>query len=234
MKKLVFLLFLTCSAFSQIPQLVKDINPRNRGINVYKPLGSVGATSYFTFFDFETGLELWKTDHTSNGTVKVKVISTLPIAPSKIINLNGIAIFKLETEAYGLEMWRSDGTEAGTYMIKDIRPGPLGSLPGNSNDWILFNNFIYFNGEDGVNGEELWRTDGTEAGTQMLVNLNGILTDSRPQGFVTHNGNLYFGALGKLWISDGTAVGTTEIATIGSSLSNSPAQLISCGNKVFF
>lgn len=83
---------------------------------------------------------------------------------------------------------------------------------------------LLFPGHSIDHGYELWVTDGTPAGTQMVLDIHpGTGTPfGSPfpifQGF-DHNGKGYFlandGTNGpQLWVSDGTAAGTQQFATI--------------------
>ena len=76
----------------------------------------------------------------------------------------------------------------------------------------------FFVGNDGVNGSELWKTDGTEQGTVMVKDINPE-GDSRPGQLTYNNGVLYFnaddGVHGReLWTSDGTENGTVIIKDV--------------------
>lgn len=79
--------------------------------------------------------------------------------------------------------------------------------------------FFYFAATDGglgSNGRELWRTDGTEAGTTLVKNIRPGAADSNPSGFVLAGNRIYFtaddGVHGReLWKTDGTAQGTTMV-----------------------
>src|SRR5688500_14416182 len=72
--------------------------------------------------------------------------------------------------------------------------------------------------DDGVNGRELWRTDGTSSGTMMIEDIAPGRDSSMPlQGLVNVNGIVYFAANNQisgteLWRSDGTAAGTHLVA----------------------
>src|SRR3954469_17935469 len=53
-------------------------------------------------------------------------------------------------------------------LIKDINPGPMGSYPG---EFTQVNGINYFYANDGVHGDELWRSDGTTAGTTLVKDV---------------------------------------------------------------
>ncbi len=59
----------------------------------------------------------------------------------------------------------------------------LSNLPSGSKPAVL-NGVAYFAGADPVNGVELWRTDGTPAGTSLVKDLDPGADSSSPNGFV--------------------------------------------------
>ena len=70
----------------------------------------------------------------------------------------------------------------------------------------------FFGATDGVNGFELWKSDGTAAGTTLVKDINPGPSESFPGNFVDFSGALFLtandGATGfELWRSDGTAGG---------------------------
>ena len=60
-------------------------------------------------------------------------------------------------------------------------------------------------------GYELWRTDGTAAGTYMVSDLVRGEAGSDPKGFTEFGGYAYFLAKDALWRTDGTSRGTTRV-----------------------
>ncbi|MBT4925470.1 MAG: hypothetical protein HON16_06945, partial [Euryarchaeota archaeon] len=76
----------------------------------------------------------------------------------------------------GCELWSSMGTLSSTSLLVDINPSG-DSTPGL---WIgmqeLITNekeLVFFDADDGVNGREMWVTDGTPSGTQRITSMNG-------------------------------------------------------------
>jgi len=235
---LVFLFSYT-SVLAQV-QLVKDINTAAT-ITGSWPYGfmDVNGTIFFSASDGSNGIELWKSDGTTNGTVLVKDIysGSNSSSPNNFLNVNGTLFFTATNAAYGIELWKSDGTAAGTVLIKDIYLGTSGSNPGTP---YVINGIIYFPANDGVNGVELWRSDGTAAGTYMVKDiypgsLNGVFNSMCVMGtelfFLANDGvNSY-----EFWKSDGTAIGTNMVKDINPGASGStPNNFMVMNGAIYF
>lgn len=212
---------------SEIPHLVKDVNPGSA--NAFPTSGSrlvnVNGTLYFTAFKSGNGWELWKSDGTAAGTVLVKdiVAGSGSSNPAHLTNVNGTLYFTAETAANGRELWKSNGTAAGTVLVKDIRPGTGYGFSSLLTDTLVnVNGTLFFTANNGVNGVELWKSNGTAAGTVMVKDLRpGALTSS-PTLLTNVNGTLFFvandGITGpELWKSNGTAAGTQLVKNINPS-----------------
>src|SRR5262249_45748464 len=83
------------------------------------------------------------------------------------------------------------------------------------------NGTLFFTATDGVHGPELWKSNGTAAGTILVKDINpgSNPTGPAPSSLTNVNGTLYFtddnGTAGYgLWRSDGTAAGTTLVKAI--------------------
>lgn len=77
-------------------------------------------------------------------------------------------------------LWRSDGTTAGTIKLLDFQSAQ-GSIQINSvsmkfvkSDFTLGNDLIFI--VDNPNGKEIWKTDGTVAGTVLVKNVGPEVT----------------------------------------------------------
>jgi ELWxxDGT repeat protein len=97
----------------------------------------------------------------------------------------------------------------GIQLLKDINPGSANSFPLS---FTIANNTLFFQASDGTNGAELWKTDGTAAGTVLIKDINPV-GDSNPNTITAAGNVLYFNAYEptthyELWKSDGTGAGT--------------------------
>lgn len=54
---------------------------------------------------------------------------------------------------------------------------------------------VYYSANDGASGFELWRTDGTEAGTVQVKDIYAGANSSYPADLTVFGGTLYFGAI---------------------------------------
>ncbi|GGF04885.1 ELWxxDGT repeat protein [Flavobacterium limi] len=132
--------------------------------------------------------------------------------PTNFFDFNGILYFRANNGTNGVELWKSDGTETGTVMVKDINTSS--STNSNAGNFTAFNNQIYFSATNGstVNGIELWKTDGTDAGTQMVFDLYTGTSASNPSFLTVINpATMVFSANNgttgtEIWKTDGTTI----------------------------
>lgn len=99
--------------------------------------------------------------------------------------------------------------------------------------------FFYFTLNDDRYGLELWRSDGTAAGTYRVKDISPGPSSASPENFVMVCGVLYFtandGAHGReLWRSDGTAEGTVMVKDILPGADPSRPQLASSSSNTLF
>ena len=240
--------------------LVKDINT---GANSSYPgsLISFDGELIFTANEGVDGSEMWQSNGTDAGTSLFKDINPGPgsSGPSGFTNFDGKLFFRANDGMNGVELWTSDGTALGTTLLKDINPaqgyyyygtyypGPQSSYPG---QFTAVGGTLFFTANDGTDGNELWKTDGTESGTMLVADINpGSSTDnfgdvnpnsSNPRNLTAFNGLLYFSATDgsdgrELWESDGTPTGTKMVTDINRGRAGSnPTGFTVVGNQLFF
>lgn len=80
----------------------------------------------------------------------------------------------------------------------------------------MFDGKLYFSAYSAEYGNELWSTDGTEAGTQMVKDINPGDAHADPRFLTVYNNQLYFIGYdyingSKLWVTDGTYDGTSMV-----------------------
>lgn len=177
-----------------------------------------------------------------------------------LFTADGTIVLNSNNVNSGMELWKTDGTGAGTVIVKDINPetpnnfppGPVisgkNSITYGTQDnpsvssikisalnkrFIIHNNILYFGADNGVNGRELWKSDGTEVGTTLIKNIGGTFYDpyntayegsSDPISFYVFQNNLIFNAIGStnngnpvynLYKTDGSENGTTILKNGG-------------------
>jgi ELWxxDGT repeat protein len=216
--------------------LVKDLNPGNAG----------SAPDYLTvvgnrvFFSANNGnaAGLWVTDGTPAGTVLVKNFTGAGASTPRFLTAAGNLCYFAGTEGgTGMEPWVSDGTPAGTRLVADVWPGTMSSEP---NYFTNINGTVFFAAQSSITtgtgkkkrtvstGVELWKTNGTAAGTVLVKDIAPGSNHSLPTNLFAHNGVLYFGAHSsnagnELMRSDGTAAGTVLIKDlVPGTMSSSP------------
>src|SRR5207247_1215185 len=105
---------------------------------------------------------------------------------------------------------------------------------------VVIGNVAYFAANDGTNGVELWKTDGTPEGTELVKDIQPGPGSSNPRSLTSFNGKLYFRASDgengeELWHSDGTVNGTQPLADIAAGTQNSdPGNLLVANDRLFF
>jgi ELWxxDGT repeat protein len=247
-------------------QLLIDIGENNYDGNSSSPSNFVELNDklYFSANNRENGNELYVTDGTAEGTQLVADIypgeanygNVNPGAyPTNLVEFNDKLYFTANNGENGNELYVSDGTAEGTELLVDLRTGEdifgntYGSYPDN---FLEFNGKLYFSADNGENGGELYVTDGTKEGTELLVDIYpgegnyGNINGSQPTNLVEFNDKLYFSAGNEengveLFVSDGTAEGTQLVADInqdtdssGFPYSSSPSGLVVFNDKLYF
>lgn len=137
----------------------------------------------------------------------------------------------------GLELWSSTGAPGSELAVGDIEPGPLGQFTaGTAPTWAAANGLLYYTASTAANGTELWRSDGTKAGTFLLSDLTPGAASSTISNMVELKGSLYFtlsdGTDHYLYKSDGTAETTKKISKISSG--SAPKYFTSAGDSLYF
>ncbi len=186
---------------------------------------------------------LWRTTGTDAGTTEVKafpatagdstpLLSQLTATPTRLF-------FQAPDAAAGAELWVSDGTTAGTRRVKDLTPGAEGStlthLTAAGATLVFFKET--YDATTSATRYELWRSDGTDAGTVRVrdfgTGVDVSYLDAR-QG----NALLFFvrelqGAT-SLWRTDGTDAGTVRLKRMDAGPDTYPNDVRPSGALTLF
>ena len=204
--------------------LVADLGPQAGYRLAYGLTHRSGRLFFFTSEEpFGARYRLWVSDASASGTQTVRDFQGTPrfcmpplqcsaLGPETLPGDDPALLLLADDGVHGRELWRSDGTAATTALLADIRPGPesgsvASSLDPHSSGRAGPN--ALFAADDGVHGTELWRTDGTGAGTNLVADLVPGPLGSGPFGFVSLGATAFFTADDAIWRTDGTASGTT-------------------------
>lgn len=155
----------------------------------------------------------------------------------------------------GKELWKTDTLAGGngTALVRNFRVGTGSSmatgLTTTSDGTVYFSATNGESNDDGTpaNGQELWKTNGTEAGTTMVADIRGGIPGSVPRFITEAGGKVFFSADGtgnnrELWVTDGTEQGTQIMKTrvgiedveINDSGASDPIELTNIDGILYF
>ncbi len=176
---------------------------------------------YFNATSNNEGTELWKTDGTTAGTVIVKDINpgVNGSFPNNFVICNGKLFFSAYEDNTGFELWVTDGTAAGTMLVKDLTNDHQDGYPYYPMRPICLNNVLIFVGRTDATGSEIFKSDGTAAGTQLVKDINLGPDDSYAYYAQKLGNTIVFSAYDntngqELWKTDGTTAGTQLLKDI--------------------
>jgi ELWxxDGT repeat protein len=167
------------------------------------------------------GADLFLTDGTPDGTILLKDIqpNSASSFPDDFTLHNGWVYFTAQKSGEGRELWRTNGTAEGTTLVKDINPGSAGSNTAGDYEITPLGNLLLFSAKGDASGFELWKTDGTAAGTVPVKDINPGAPDSKPSYLWPLGNILLFTAQTdnhgrEVWRTDGTEAGTFMLKDI--------------------
>ncbi|CAN5891254.1 hypothetical protein BH11VER1_BH11VER1_00780 [soil metagenome] len=224
--------------------MVLNINATSGLSSLPTNLTAVGTTLFFRADNGINGIELWKSDGTPGGTALIKdIYSGFSNAnPANLVAVGSTLFFTANDGVNGEELWRSDGTLLGTSLVKDIYAGSSSAFFSSVSTNTLVNagGTLFFRAFTSASGYELWKSDGTSAGTVQVKDIYPGVISSSPASMLAVGNEIYFSAFDaangiELWKSDGTDTGTVLIKDINPGApSSTPTNLSLVGETVYF
>jgi ELWxxDGT repeat protein len=177
--------------------------------------------------------ELYRTDGTLAGTRQVSPSLSLYRSPDHLVNFNDSILYVVQVaDLYNssyrpYQLWISDGTSDGTHTVKELGEDILSDLQ--ISPIKVTGSFAYFftyldRYVAGGNLYQLWRCDGTPAGTEVIAEFIQPVGYWTPEIVVGPNNLIFFSApltsnniyQMVTWQSDGTPQGTQPVDLINN------------------
>jgi ELWxxDGT repeat protein len=187
--------------------------------NVFSPTATAGGWMYYARNNSNVfpgqGGELWRT----NGTTTEMVADIRPgnegSSPSAFVATSDKVYFTADDGTRGRELWVTDPADkANTHVVYEHVPGP-GATSINDPGQVANGSILYYvPANDPVTGPEVWRTDGTQAGTRVVKDITpGTGGVSVPVPFALRGGLGILRGSDVFASLDGTAAATTLLGT---------------------
>lgn len=210
---------------------------RDIGRSFVRQITSINDTLFFVTSN-NAEQQVWKSDGTADGTIAISS-HNFPESPElqQAVIANGVLYF-VTRSVFGtdVKLWRSDGTPDGTSVIEFLNPFADPFEPSQDlGQFVDLNGSIYFRMGNESKGYRLWKTDGTSAGTQVVLNPHTNEPILGVKNLQVIRGNLYFVDDTQLWTIRGTAQVPESLGGLKlerSAFSSTPFAALA--NKLYF
>jgi ELWxxDGT repeat protein len=213
------------------------------------PIRAIGNRVVFVASDGLHGNQIWTTTGTLDSTAALPappctecdfVDGSTPFAAA-----GNVLVFPGRDDVHGSEPWVTDGTAQGTHLLADLCPGACDSIGPYNRSLTPTSQGLLFAARGPNESENLWRTDGTAAGTMRLSDLGPsaqLMADitvfpSRLETAVIGS-TIYFGAFTAsgpaLWVTNGHASAHRAVVVSPQGPSSVPAFLTPYGDRLLF
>ncbi|MEM9823706.1 MAG: T9SS type A sorting domain-containing protein, partial [Bacteroidota bacterium] len=161
--------------------LWSDIYPGSNGSGI-ESLQFFDNQLFFDSTNPEFGNELWTNDITVSDPQLVQDLNSSTASssfPTRFNEIDGTLYFQARTDCLGFEVFKTNGTANSTVLLKDAFPG---SDPSNASDVISLQGQLYFTANRSDFERRIWKSDGSESGTNFIGELDGVPTEFGGQG----------------------------------------------------
>lgn len=194
-------------------EMIQNINNSFSSSMLKNEFYKINNIAYYFATD-NSNLQLWAKDLSTSVNSKVKDFNFY------YSNTNGITAKVFNNKLYFVcnsKLFVSDGTSNGTIQITNAS--------GIGNYLCDNNGFVFFFGYSNDYGREIWKTDGTIAGTSIVKDINpgnnSSITYNYDKMYKFNNKIVFVAAdnsynLG-IWTTDGTEINTEKIHTLANN-----------------
>jgi ELWxxDGT repeat protein len=206
---------------------------------------------YLQGYDSTHGYTLWKSDGSSsnNATGTVQTGSPTPFnnSPSQetVVGTEMYFLSYNSNDGNNYDLWKTNGTSSGTMPVQT---SGFARGANNINNYmtptstkVFFAAYDVDSNGNSPHGYEIWSSDGTNANTAMITDINTTTYNSNPRSLVAVGSEIFFtadtyspvnGAF--LWQSDGTAANTVPVQTSANVVPTNENNYIAVGSSLFF
>lgn len=238
-------------------KMVKDIYPGTYGSGIKNLTPFNNKVVFHARGDDNSGYEPWISDGTASGTYMIKDLHPGKSRPAMFRQINEnqfiFAARDCDSETAGAMgqywLWISDGTPNGTQLLSQISVGVPGSIEEKTGLHLLKSgNKIFLRANDKLEskGFELWATDGSSNGTNLITDINttqgsisGTTQSSNVSWMINCNDQKLFftadesGESGVPWSVNSNTLETKRLVASGKYGTKADNPFV-FGNKVFF
>jgi ELWxxDGT repeat protein len=166
---------------------------------------------------------------------ELEVLSNDSVSEAFVVD--SLIVFTGDLDGLGMELYLSDGTPGGTQLLKDINPAePWYATSSNPHDFAVWQGLLFFVADDGMHGDEIWVSDFTTEGTELLMDMVPGTDSAYPANLTTVSDGIAFAAYlydsRELWWTNGSLINLVDVAF--GSFSSSPASITAYANGVLF
>jgi ELWxxDGT repeat protein len=206
-----------------------------------------GSDLYLEGWDSTHSYSLWKSDgsSTNNATGTVQTGSPTPFngSPGQE-TIVGTELYFLgydSNDGNNYDLWKTDGTSANTVPVQTSGFGRGISDMKASGSKVFYAAYDTDSHGNSPHGYEIWSSDGTNANTAMILDIDTNTYGSNPTNLNAVGSEIFFSANTYspvngtyLWQSDGTAANTTLVQTSGHVIPTYPGNYVVNGSTLFF
>lgn len=203
-------------------------------------LGVINGRAFIADKNWGDPLTYLKTFDPTTGQIgSIKTLAPDEILGNTIIQYKGLIIFDQYNANGDKQLFMTDATPDNVIALGNMVTG-METIQGPIS-WAIHNDILYFTASTPEHGSELWTTDGTIAGTQLVADIVAGPASSKPSNLISCGDRLYFTAYTpekgyEVWSTDGTSEGTSLELDVnrGAMYSNPFGYALVNDNLVFF